>query len=462
MSSLYFGTFIHSKSLKQLEILVNHVMKVTKDGKLSLYSQKVFDTLDQTEFSSSKKVFLKKSQFMIPGFIDTHTHAPQYLNAGLGTDLPLLDWLIKYTFPQETKFKDNEFAQHAYTTTVSRFIKNGTTTCAYYGTIHLEASLTLSRIVKKLGQRGFIGKVCMDRNSPDTYIEKTHESLIATEDFIKQVLSESEGLTTPIITPRFAPTCTNELMKGLGDLSEKYKVPIQTHLSENKAELMWVSELHPDQKTYTDVYNSVGLLTERTILGHSIFLSQKELELIKAKKSSLSHCPLSNFTLGSGLMDMRRILKNEIKVSLGTDCSGGYSTSMLSSIRNAIISSHCVHIHHRDEKSIEKEVEKIHDKKTTISLEEFKPLEFYESFYLATAGGAECLGLKDTVGNFENGKEFDALLIDVSAKDTPIDAFIKDDLNEEAYREMFQRFLFNGDDRNIVQIFVRGVSILEK
>lgn len=460
MKRLFFGTFIHSKSIKQVEILTDYVLQVSENGKIQNLLPKVdFEKLKEN-FDDFEKVYLKESQFMIPGMIDTHIHAPQYINSGLGTDLPLLDWLKKYTFPKETKFKDLNFAKDVYEKVVKRLIKNGTTTVCYFGTIHLEASILLSDICQKYGQRAFIGKVCMDQNSPDDYIEKTQESIEKTKEFVEKVLEKSDGLIQPIITPRFAPTCSLDLMKGISKIARDYKVPIQTHLSENKAECQWVKELFPNHKSYTDVYDDCGLLTDKTILAHGIWLSKDELNTIKKRGSSISHCPLSNYTIDSGCLNVRRLLKNEIKTSLGTDCSGGYSTSMLCCIRNTINCSHSISFMLRDEKDLDLEIQNILDKKSKLDVPEYSPLSYHEAFYLATMGGAESLGMQDLIGNFKIEKDFDALLIDVDVKDSAFDSFIDEFKGDDKYSSIFQRFLLLGDDRNILNVFIKGKKVL--
>lgn len=457
MRRLFFGTFIHSKSLEKVEILQDHVIEVSEKGKIeNIFPKSLFS---QNSYEDYEKVYLKESQFIIPGFIDTHIHAPQYINSGLGTDLPLLDWLKKYTFPKESKFKDLNFAKNVYDKVVSRLIKNGTTTVCYFGTIHLEASLLLSEITRQYGQRAFIGKVCMDQNSPDDYIEKTEESIEKTKEFVEKVIQKSDGLTYPIITPRFAPTCSLDLMKGIAKIAKDYSILIQTHISENKSECQWVKELFPNHKSYTDVYDDCGLLTNKTILAHGIWLSKDELEIIKTRGSSISHCPLSNYTIDSGCLNVRRLLKNQVKISMGTDCSGGYSTSMLNSIRESINCSHSISFMLRDEKDIEKEVSNIKENKSILSVQDYTPLSYHEAFYLATMGGAHSLGLDQVIGNFEKDKDFDALIIDVDTKDSPFDSFINEFNDEDKYLNMFQRFLLLGDDRNIIQVFIKGKKV---
>jgi len=348
----------------------------------------------------------------------------------------LLQWLNTYTFPYESRFSDTAFAETVYSKAVARHLRLGSTTVVYFGTIHLEGTKVLVNTVEKLGQRAFIGKVNMDLNSPDTYIEETEASLQDTETFIEYVTardSYKEGLITPTITPRFVPSCTPELMEGLAKLAEKYSLPIQSHISENREEVLWVKGLHGGL-SYAGVYDKFGLLTKKTIMAHAVYLTEDEKLLLKEKEVGIAHCPLSNIALDSGFMSFRDITSHKLKVGLGTDVSGGYSPSMLSAIRSALVAGTVHHV-----------------------LGEEKPpptsLSWKEAFHLATVGGSEVIGCEDKLGNFIPGKEFDALLIDPLTPNSPFDIF------EETPMQTFEKFIFLGDDRNIVKIFVKGKEL---
>ena len=193
-------------------------------------------------------------------------------------------------------------------------LSSGTTTACYFATIHSEASMTLANICQAEGQRALIGKVCMDRNSPDNYSEETNESLESTERFVRTVLEMESDLVKPIITPRFVPSCSRELMYGLGKLATSLSLHVQTHLAENLSEIDWVKELEPDCANYADVYRKCGLLGERTILAHCCHLTEDEVDLIRREKAGVAHCPNSNFSLKSGVCDVRRLQRAGIKV----------------------------------------------------------------------------------------------------------------------------------------------------
>jgi guanine deaminase len=324
---------------------------------------------------------LSSTQFLMPGLIDTHIHAPQFPNAGLALDLPLLDWLEKYTFPTEAKFSDTVYANEVYNRCVKTTLSSGTTSAVYFASIHRDSSILLAKICQDLGQRAFVGKVCMDRNSPEYYCETTNQSLKDTQEFVSQIADMKSELIKAVITPRFVPSCTPELMSELGELAQKKNLHIQTHISENLKEIEWVKSLEPSCESYTQVYEKAGLLCERTILAHGVHLGDAELNTIRQTKAGISHCPNSNFSLKSGVCDVRRLKQFGVKVGLGTDCAGGYSPSLLNAMRLSILASNAVKVNKTDEE------------------DDYKPLTYADAVYLATKGGAVLLGMEDTLGS---------------------------------------------------------------
>ncbi|NXC73613.1 GUAD deaminase, partial [Anhinga anhinga] len=332
-------------------------------------------------------------EFFMPGMVDTHIHAPQYSFTGTRVDLPLLQWLATYTFPTEAKFKDRDFAEEVYTRVVRRTLKNGTTTACYFATIYTDTSLLLADIIDKFGQRAFVGKVCMDMNDTvPQYKEITADSVQETER------------VQPIITPRFGPSCTEDLLSALGDLAQTFDLHVQSHISENEEELKLVENLFPSYQNYTELYDKNKLLTSKTVMAHACYLSEEELKLFHLRGAAISHCPNSNFSLRSGVLNVQNVLKHNVTVGLGTDVAGGYSASMLDAIRKAMTASNVLQIKKENEKG----------------------LTIKEAFQLATLGGSQALGLDDVIGNFEVGKEFDALLINTKASDSPFDLFSAD------------------------------------
>ncbi|KAM9955657.1 hypothetical protein ACTFIW_002297 [Dictyostelium discoideum] len=436
------STVIHSIEIGKVEILPNSLIGIDEDGVIQ-HMKSNYEDLKQLEkdvtmictdngINEQESVIDMGNKFLIPGFIDTHAHAPQYHNAGTGTDLPLLKWLEKYTFPVESKFKDLVFAENVYGKVVDRMLRHGTTTCCYYATIHLEASELLAEIVSKRGQRAFIGKVCMDRHSPDHYVETTEQSISNTKEFVDRILAKGNPLVQPIVTPRFAPSCTDELMAALGKLSHEKQTLIQSHLSENKDEIEWVKSLYPGIESYTHVYKHFNLLNERTIMAHCVHLSDEEIKLISTQQTAISHCPISNFTLSSGNLDVRKVLEANIKLGLGSDISGGYHPSILQVIRDSIKCSNS-HFFNNDNHT---------------------PLTFEEAFYLATVGGSKVVNLDHRIGNFIVGKDFDAQIIDPFVQNSPFDCF-----DGETLKDIFQKFIYLGDDRNLSSLYIKGNKI---
>lgn len=372
---------------------------------------------------------------------DTHIHASQYPNAGVFGKSTLLDWLNTYTFPLESSFSDLNKAGRVYNRVVARTLSHGTTTACYYATVHVPATNLLADICQSRGQRAFVGRVCMDRMSPDYYQDESVESAIrdtqACIDHVKKIDPEYD-LISPVITPRFACSCTDDCLAELGKLLHETGLPCQTHISENKAEIQLVKELFPDVESYTDVYDQASLLTSKTILAHAVHLSKEERALVKKRDAKISHCPASNTALTSGTAKVRTMLDEGLTVGLGTDVSGGYTSSMLSEAREAVFVSRHVAMTEGDEAKLSVE----------------------EALYLATRGGAKVVGLEDRIGGFEVGMDWDAQMINLaSAKD--IEALDQSEglveiFGNESWDDKVAKWLYTGDDRNTTAVWVKG------
>ncbi|KAG0345555.1 hypothetical protein BG004_003579 [Podila humilis] len=438
---IFYGTFIHSQSLKEIEYIKHGLLFIDATGTIVRIERNVpFGALDSYlgDIPRDKVVSLTDSQFIIPGFVDTHIHASQYSYCGNGHDIPLLQWLDTLTFPYESEFKDPAHARHVYQKSVARTLRNGTTSSCYFATIHLNACKELVSVIQEQGQRAFVGKVNMDQNSPDILIETTASSIADTRAFIEHVqainarranTTTASPLITPIITPRFAISCTSNLLARLGELAEEYMVPIQSHLCETLSEIEFTCSLFPESANYTSIYADHGLLNKRTIMAHCVHMTHPELEMMKDRKAGVSHCPNSNFTIKSGMANVRAMLDMDIKVSLGTDVAGGYSPSILEAIRTA--------------------------RTCSVALNPERALLVSELFFLATMGGARVMGLEDTIGNFVVGKEFDAVLVDTTVENSSLDWFEHDTIES-----MFDKYLFMGDDRNNTHVFVQDENSL--
>ncbi|KAL6238501.1 hypothetical protein BDW75DRAFT_237388 [Aspergillus navahoensis] len=409
----------------------------------------------------------EQNEFFFPGFIDTHIHAPQYPNSGLFGSSTLLDWLETYTFPLESSMSNLSKACTAYNAVISRTLANGTTCASYYATIHVPATNLLASLCHTRGQRALIGRVCMDNPAfcPEYYRDESAEASIEhTKQTIAHIHSlsgsgnESERLVKPILTPRFAPTCSTSALTSLGQLAASHTPPlhIQTHISENVNEVELVRTLFPAHPSYAAVYDAYSLLTPRTILAHAVHLTNPEKELVASRNAKISHCPASNSALGSGLAPVRDLLDRGITVGLGTDVSGGYSPSILEAVRQACLVSRLL---------------RYSTASTTSSgnKEGREVLSVEEALYLATRGGAAVIDMPDDLGGFEEGMFWDVQLIRLgptvqetkqtgsgSGSSSVVDIF-----GWESWSEKVHKWVWTGNDRNVRRVWVRGALVHE-
>lgn len=470
---VFYGTFIDTPTLGQVRIRTNTSIGVrlegTQCGRIQFIKEDSENPLeDAREFDSSLTEndiavveyyhqSLHSTSFFFPGYVDTHIHASQYPNAGIFGSSTLLDWLETYTFPLEASLNDLEVAGVVYRKVVQRTLRNGTTTATYFTTIDAEATKLMGRICSAAGQRALVGKVCMDSCSPDYYVESTQESLESTEDVVNYLQEElADPKVLPILTPRFAPSCSRDLMKGLAtEARSKGQLHIQTHLSENVNEIEWVSSLFPECESYADVYDSCGLLTKRTVLAHCVHLTPEEAQLIQRRGAGVSHCPISNSSITSGECRVRWLLDQGIDVGLGTDVSGGHACSMLATARQALLVSRHLAM-----------------KEPDVERKEHVKLSVEEALYLATMGGARALDMESSLGSFEVGKQFDTQLIDVESEGSNVDVFpwqrsafvssAKQSVSKTSpppsitVQDVLAKWFFNGDDRNVMKVWVGG------
>lgn len=520
--TVYVGTFIDASSRTTLSVKERTIIGVDEQGKIIAIasfeagiSGKENEELDdewidhtvQIEWGWGQRrgdsgrerdstgwtlVRAGKDEWWFPGFVDTHIHASQYPNAGIFGETTLLDWLEKYTFPLEASLANVTKANLVYTHCVAATLRHGTTTAAYYATIAVPSTNILADVCLRAGQRAFIGRCNMDRPNinPDYYRDFSSASAIedtrATINHIAHI-DPKHDLVTPIITPRFAPSCTSNLLSELGKLSHKTSLPIQTHISENPDEVTLVASLFPDQGSYAEVYDVHGLLTSRTVLAHAVHLTAKEKILISKRGSKVSHCPVSNSCISSGLCPVRELLNIGIDVGLGTDMSGGWSPSVLVAAREAATVSRILASVERDRPLSRSKGSASSTAKLTVE----------ECLYLATVGGASCLGLSDKIGRFKIGLEWDAQLVSVGPSlelehlennktckhdeeppvifnnatgeaehhasltmaQTAISYQPVQLWGKESWSEKVAKWVFTGDDRNTLAVWVKGRTV---
>ncbi|NJD69439.1 MAG: guanine deaminase [Candidatus Methylomirabilota bacterium] len=377
----------------------------------------------------------RSGRLILPGFIDTHTHLPQYAAVALyGKDL--LEWLNAYIFPCESRFTA-ETADILCPIFFRSLLAHGVTTAAVYCSIQKAGVDMAFRWAEQTGIRAIIGKVMMDRNAPDYLLENTSESLQAGEELCRRWHGAADGRLLYAFTPRFAPMCSRALMKGVSDLAGRYGAYIQTHLAESPAEVQWVRELFPEAYSYTDVYLRSGLLGPKTLLAHAIYVGRDERRLLAQTQSRLAHCPTSNLFLKSGLMPLRELLDMGLHIGLGSDAGGGPTLAPFEIMRTTIY---------------------------THTARRFFPGsgggEIFPStvLYMATLGGARALGLDDKIGSLAHGKEADFIVVNPQrlsplASETGLNI---------APDTLLSRMIFRGDDRIVEQAYVRGALCYDR
>ena len=416
------GDFIYSKSQTELEMIKDGFLLANEKEIIGLYTELPKEYKEERIEDYTGKL-------IIPGFTDLHVHAPQYTFRGLGMNMELIPWLNTYTFPAEAKYADVNYAKKTYPRFVED-LKNSTTTRAgIFGTIHVESTKYLMDLIEESGVVAGVGKVNMDRNSPENLCEGTEESLENT----RRWLSEIEGRydrVFPILTPRFIPSCSDRAMEGLETICRETGLPVQSHLSENISEIDWVQELHPDTSCYAEAYDKYGLCgsMSKTIMAHCVHSdrSEKEMELLRKNQVWVAHCPESNMNLASGVAPIKKMMKENVRIGIGTDIAAGSKLSMFAAMADAIKASKLRWVYVDKEES---------------------PLTVSEVFYLATVGGGSFFG---KAGSFEKGYEFDAVVID--------DSNLSD--TEMSLYERLERLIYMAEESRIIRKYVRGQQVI--
>ncbi len=359
---------------------------------------------------------------IMAGFVDSHAHFPQTaMIASWGKRL--IDWLNTYTFPEESRFGDAAYAAQIANTYLDLNLSNGITTACAFCTIHPESVDAYFTAAQARGMRMLGGKVMMDRNAPATLRDTAQSGY----DDSKALLNKwhGTGRLSYTISPRFAPTSTPEQLEATGALWAGHPdCLMQTHLSEQHEELAWVQELFPEQPDYLAVYEHFGLLGPGAVMGHSIYLSDREWDAIRDAGASIAHCPTSNAFIGSGLFHATRSHAAGIRTGLATDVGGGSSFSMLRTMASAY------------------EIGQLRG----------DALHPAQLLYMASVGSAEALHIGDKVGNLEAGKEADIVVLDLAS--TPVIAQRVAEA-ETLWETLFPTIML-GDDRAISAVYIAG------
>ncbi len=363
-----------------------------------------------------------KNCLILPGFIDAHIHFPQMgMIASYGKQL--IEWLNQYTFPFEERFSDKEYAEKMADLFIQELLKNGTTTALVFCTAAKESVEALFEAALKRHMRVIAGRTLGDRNMPTSLLTPVQSFMEEEEALLNRWHKKKRLLYA--LTPRFAPTSTETLLKMVGDLLTQHPdVYLHTHLSENLDEVAWVKELFPWSSHYLDVYHRFGLVRPRSVFAHAIHISQEEINLLSRSKAAVCHCPTSNLFLGSGLFRWKNCKEASLLMAFGTDVGAGTSFSLLATMNEGY-------------------------KVAQLQKSSLHPLN---AFYHATLGGAKALYLDSYIGNFETGKEADFIILDLAATG------LMERRLQEAKNLCDRLFLLMmlGDDRSVKETYVMG------
>ncbi len=435
------GTAIHAPRKGQIRFLQHALFVIGGDGAISSVCETEPEEYAKAFEAEGRLTVLAPGRILLPGMVDLHVHAPQFPQIGRALDVPLEDWLQTHTFPLEARCADPEYAEAVYDSLVACLLANGTTTAMYYATIHLEATQRLADVCLRRGQRALIGRVAMDDASqcPPNYRDPSAAVAEAeTRAFIAYVRSmpgNATGLINPVITPRFIPSCTDDLLYRLGSLAQETGCHVQTHCSESDWEHGYV--LGRCGVTDTAALAGFGLLSRRTVLAHGNFLGDADIALIRAAESGIAHCPLSNAYFSDAVFPLRKMLDLDVNIGLGTDIAGGASPSLLENARHALIAA----------RHLENGVDAL-----LPAAERKRPgarISTAEAFWLATAGGGMALDLP--VGVFAPGYQFDALVVDTQAAGSNL-RIAPDDGAED----MLQKIIYTAARSDISEVWVAG------
>jgi len=428
---VYKAHILFTKERNRFEVLENSYVAVDGNGRVTGVSTDLTSLV--ADASERRKPGFEDTEIidfgdrlLIPAMNDMHVHAAQYRNQGIAMDMELLPWLQNYTFPEETKYADTGYAERMYRRFVHDMWRVGTMRNCTFATIHTESTRVLMHLFQEAGMGSLVGKVGMNRNCTEKLSESAEQMVQGYESLITE-FNNPDGLVRPIITPRFIPSCTPEMLRACGELAAKYHLHVQSHLSENKEEIALVQKLEPESTCYGDAYDRYGLFGQTpTVMAHCVFTEKEELELMKRRSVMVAHCPTSNLNVTTGIAPIRLFLDEGLPVGLGSDISGGHSLNIFQIMVYAI------------------QMSKLHYQRNHARAF----LTLSEAFWMATKSAGSFFG---QVGSFEPGYEFDALVID------------DHDLNHDNYSllERLERFIYLGDDRQIAHRFCRGKEIPE-
>ena len=414
------GNIVSAPRLGELDVVERGYL-VLEDGVI----RGVFDRLPEEYAAAS--VTNHGDRLIMQSFADMHLHAPQYPMLGMGMDLPLLDWLNTYAFPTEERFTDSDYARRIYRQLASDLITNGTTRVAMFSSLHTEATWVLMEELERAGVTGYVGKVNMDRNGMPGRLQET------TEESVRETIRWLDGCrfehVKPILTPRFTPSCTDELMHSLGQIASERGLYVQSHLSESLPEIEWVGQLHPDCAEYWQTYDKFGLWKDHTLMAHCVHSDETERTAMRHAGVVAVHCADSNVNICSGICPVRQMLREGVWVTLGSDIAGGAQLPMYRVITATIRAS---------------KNRRIMDAWSS----DFLTVE--EAYYLGTTSGHRYFGAGD---GFAVGDRLHAVVVD--------DSDFPESGRALTVRERFERAIYLTHRHNIVSVWSDGRCVVE-
>jgi len=435
------GTILQTPTPNALEVHSDVVLAVGGEGDILAVEPSGSSAALAITDCAVRTLRLSPSQRLLPGLIDTHIHAPQWPQLGVGLDIPLERWLFEYTFPLESRYADAAFAQSVWDHMVPSLLSYGTTTAVYFCTIHEEATRLLAETCLREGQRAYVGRVAMDHpeGTPEYYRDESAVAGVsASARSIEQIraLDDPLHLVQPIITPRFIPACTDELLRGLGELAARTQALVQTHCSESDWEHGYVIDRHGCSDT--ESLRRLGLLRRGTVLAHGNHLGDADLVSIASVGAGVAHCPLSNAYFAGAVFPTQRALRLGVQIGLGSDVSGGAHPGLLPQCAMAVTSTRI------GEDGVDALLP---------AAQRGMPdtrIDTVTAFHLATAGGAGLLGAP--LGLLEPGRQFDAIVVDLEREHSALRAW--DGLDTED--RIFEKIVRLASPADISAVFVAG------
>ena len=413
------GNLIYAPACGKVETVEHGCLVLSDDGTIR-------DILPAMPRRVDAEVIDYGDSLILQSFADMHLHAPQYPMLGMGMDLPLIEWLNTYTFRTEARFADLDYARRVYQKLAHELITGGTTRVVMFSSLHTDATLVLMEELEKAGVTGFVGKVNMDRNSGEHLQETTEESKCETLRWLDACADFKS--VKPILTPRFTPSCTDELMEWLGRLANERGLYVQSHLSENTNEVAWVRKLHPECAQYWETYDKYGLWKDHTVMAHCVQSDAREREAMRKRGVVTAHCAGSNINICSGVAPVRTMLNEGNWVTLGSDIAGGALLAMNQVVTMSIRASKFRHM-------------------MTDGREKFLTVE--EGYYLGTSSGHRYFGDSD---GFARGNKLHAIVVD--------DSLFTETTRPLTLIERFERAVYMMHRDNIVAVWSEGNRVV--